>query len=223
MNLFAIPLILGAFLLVQQPSAQNFLDLTNFVSPKEHRRLPPTHGSGGGMGGGGTGVPKKVTSPFKVSLILLERDSSTGEIVYELTFLNSGKEEAELPWSPDVADMEPKEESWQRYSFIGFSFGIQAIYGNKYKSLPGSIVLTAGPEAPQSSLLLKPGERATIRARTRLVLEDAVAGQLVLLRAICLPFAATVSIKSGEVYENFSSGDKLASQNDVEVCYGECR
>jgi hypothetical protein len=222
MNFSAMLFVLGALLLGQQPSAEHILDLTNFVSPKEHRRLPPWHGSGGAIVGGGTGVPKKVTSPLKVSLVLLERAVSTGEIAYEVTLLNSGNEEVQLPWNLDVADMEPKG-AWQSYSYISFSIGLSVIYGNESKGLPGSILLTMGSQAPQSSILLKPGERATIRAKTRLVLENAVPGQRVALRAICIPYTTTVSIKSGEIYEDSSSGEGLISQKDVVVCYGECR
>jgi hypothetical protein len=221
MNLFATLFVLGAFLLGQQSSAQHFLDLTNFVSPKEHRRLPPTHSSGGGMGGGGTGV-REYVPPFKVSLALLEHDVSTGEIFYEVTLLNSRDEEVQLPWNLDVADMEPKG-AWKSYSFISFSVGLLVINGNERKVLPSRIRLTMGSQAPQSSILLKPGERATIRAKTRLVLENAIAGQRVSLRASYIPYATTVSIKSGEVCEDSLSGEGLISQNDVVVCYGECR
>jgi hypothetical protein len=222
MNLFAIPLILGAFLLVQQPSAQQLLDLTNFVD-KEHRRLPPTHISGGGMGGGGTGV-RKVFSPLKVSLALLKQDVSTGEIVYEVTILNSGKEEVQLPWDPDVADMEPKDDGWQKYSYSGFTIGLWAMNGNERIVLPNGIGLQMGHQAPNSSIPLKPGKGATIRAKTRLVLGNGVPGQRIALKAIYIPFTATVSIaSSGEVYGDRRSDEGLISQNDVEVCYGECR
>jgi hypothetical protein len=90
--------------------------------------------------------------------------------------------------------------------------------------LPNGIGLQMGHQAPNSSIPLKPGERATIRAKTRLVLGNAVPGQRVALRAIYIPFTATVSIaSSGEVYGDSSSGEGLISQNDVVVCYGECR
>jgi len=223
MNLFATLFVLGAFLLGQQPSAQHFLDLTNFVSPKEHRRLPPTHSSGGGMGGGGTGIRKDV-SPLKVSLALLKQDVSTGEIVYEVKLLNSGKEEVQIPWDPDVADMEPKDDGWQKYSYSGFTIGLWTMNGNEGIVLPNVIGLQMGHQAPNSSIPLKPGEVATIRAKTRLVLENAVPGHRVALRAICIPFTETVSIASSEeVRGDRRSDEGLISQNDVEVCYGECR
>jgi hypothetical protein len=222
MNLSAIPFILGAFLLVQQSSAQQLLDLTNFVD-KEHRRLPPTHINGGGMGGGGTSVRKDVPL-LKVSLALLEQDVSTGEIVYEVTLLNSREEEVQLPWNPDVADMEPKDDGWQKYSYSGFTIGLWAMNGNERIVLPNGIGLQMSQQAPKSSIPLKPGERATIRAKTRLVLGNALPSQRVALRAIYIPFTATVSIAlSGEVYGESSSGEGLISQNDVEICYGECR
>jgi hypothetical protein len=216
MSLSAIPFVLGAFLLMKQPS---LLDLTNFVE-KGHRRLPPTHSSGGGMGGGGNGV-RQYIPPLKMSLALLGQEESTGEVFYEITLLNSGKEEVQLPWNPDVADMEPKDDGWQHYSYTGFSIGLWTIDDNDRISLQNAIGLYMSHQAPSSSIPLKPGERATIRAKTRLPRKGVVEGQCVRLKAICIPFAATVSIaSSGEVREESTSGEGLIAQNEVVVSTG---
>ncbi len=216
MNLSVIPLVLGAFLLMQQSS---LLDLTNFVD-KEHRRLPPTHSSGGGMGGGGNAV-RQYTPPLKIFLALLGQDATTGEVFYEITLLNSGKEEMQLPWNPDVADMEPRDDGWQQYSFNGFGIGLWAIDDNDSINLPGMITLYMSHQEPSSSIHLKPGERATIRAKTGLHRKGVVVGQQVRLKAMYIPFTETVSIaSSGEVRSERTSGESLISQNEIVASTG---
>jgi hypothetical protein len=137
-----------------------YLDLTT-PAPRMPTRSPKR------FSGESCGIGGPVTSPgATVTLISLDKSTySLGEkITFELKIENSGKETIEIPWTPDLALLEPSDRT-QYFSYRSASFGITLTVPDSDHFLFVLGFSYGSTDLPGTIRQLRPGQSFVVRAR----------------------------------------------------------
>ena len=144
-----------------------YLDLTG---PAPHQRVRSPSGGTGGFCGG-TEFPKFP----EVTLILVSLDKtvySIGEdVTFEVRIENSGQQNIELPWTPDLATLEPNDAT-ETYTYLNgvVVLNLTEPDSQRYFSVYGYFY--GSDRASGTIHKLRPRESVVIRARTKLDFYD---------------------------------------------------
>jgi hypothetical protein len=140
-----------------------YLDLTT-PAPRMPTRSPKRFS--GGCGGTGDGP---ATSP-NATLTLISLDKNTyslgEEITFEVKIENSGTDTIEIPWTPDLATLEPSDQT-QYFSYRSASFVTILTVPDSGHYLFVSGFSYGSTDAPGTIRDLRPGQSFIVRARGR--------------------------------------------------------
>jgi hypothetical protein len=175
MSLRSVFLLLGlAWSVLLKAQEIKYIDLS-FVQQRTELRHPPAppeciHCLGGGSGGGSVvdGAPDW-RDPHALGVYLLRvtptEINPAQPFQVEFKILNTGTAPIELPVSPHLSDLQPKDES---VAFSYFSLALVA-RGEGETQRPdvacmGFVELYGSPDHPESMMVLRPGEWIRVSA-----------------------------------------------------------
>ena len=159
-----------------------YLDLVDIKSRTELRSppLPPPvckedgtcTVSGNGFGSiSCRGVQRVEPRALKTTLISLDRFvyASDDAAEMEIRIENVGSVEVSIPWSPDLADLQPADET-QKFHYSSFAIVLNLASQadrNQHEAIEAA-KLYGVAEAPATWKILKPGEWVRVRIKTKL-------------------------------------------------------
>jgi hypothetical protein len=158
-----------------------YLDLTD-VTPRVELRHPPAPpakcGPKGCVGAGFAGmsvscggVAANETRALKTSLTWLDQLSyrNGDRAEFEAAIENVGTVALDIPWSPHLADLQPRDES-ANFEVESLSVGLFLRWGEHYSVSLGSLHVYGTPSHPETILTLGPGESVRLRGTVKISL-----------------------------------------------------
>ena len=148
-----------------------FVDLTKLSAHRELRRPPPSKNTGELHGGiehtyGGCGDSRK-TITLRIALVSLDRTHYQlgDEPVFEVTVENTGSASLRIPFSPHLADVQPKDPAQKfAYSELQLQLWIASDIGWSANT-GGGVTLYGADDHLGTMMTLNPGEWARIVAK----------------------------------------------------------
>ena len=145
-----------------------YLDATQ--TQIRHRIREPVAGSSGFRSGWAEGQ-KAPPQPLTLTLkILGGSDFARNDIFeYEVQIRNTSKQQVEIPWDLNSADIEPADPQ-ASYQYQTTAIYVHAKIGeNRAISMEGPILLFGSPSLPSTMIRLEPGEWVRVRATGKVV------------------------------------------------------
>lgn len=137
-----------------------YIDLTD-PPFRESWRHPRTEAGGCA---GGDSVARQVTVTLQALDKTIYRFGE--EITFEIGIQNAGKEVILVPWTPDLADLEPTDPKANYKYLIGVVILVFKDFKDRIFSLSES--LYGSPNIPGTIRDLPPGQSFTVRGRTKI-------------------------------------------------------
>jgi hypothetical protein len=182
-----------------------FIDVTG-VKPRLDLRYPPSPPAKctkeGVCSGGGYGVMSMVCGgaapgELRANLTHLDRteyiDGDTADI--EVTIENVGKIPLQIPWTPQLADLQPADEN-AKFVVDELQIGLFLNWSEGYSSSLGWLDLHGDPKRPGTIVTLNPGERVRILGQIKI---SATHANGIILPALELAQRASAKILFREV------------------------
>ncbi len=211
-----------------------YLDLTD-VSPRTELRHPPAPppkctsdhictGGGSGSVSIGCGGDTDEMHALRTSLMWLDRieylDSNRAQI--EVQIQNVGELPIEIPWSPNLSDLQPSDET-AKFQADQLLIGLFLRWGDGYSESLGWIYLYGTAGQKDTMLTLLPGEWARIRGPIDIKLEHAdgfalsqprnnqkATAEFLLQRVEYTPVAGGVGLNIGNLDPRHVPGNEMA-------------
>lgn len=153
------------------------LDLTEVKSRVDLRRPKATSQEMGGYSGAQDITPcldsTHNTGALHTSLVSLDRTSyQVGEeATLEVTLQNSGSAPVRIPFSPNLADLQPKNPG-RKFTYYELQITLWVAAGERWSTnMGGTAILYGADDHANTMLTLKPGEWARVVAKARHGLE----------------------------------------------------
>jgi hypothetical protein len=148
------------------PQDQRNLDLTNLKL--REMKNPPRAGT---MSVSGTAVEGQTPAAASLRVGLTLENSvlrRNGQFIFAIELQNVSNKPILIPWDPQSADIEPANAN-QNYEFekLAVSLNLQAKSRGSF-AIQGNVELYSSSKRPSSSIVLRPTERAHLRARANL-------------------------------------------------------
>lgn len=164
----AVLLLTSTAVIAQQVK---FIDLTTTVQ-RVQLRYPPAppveNGVGGGSVSGSVGDcgpdirdPRSLT--VYVQSVITSNEDSTRPFEIEFKILNTGTVPLLLPLSPHLSDLQP-EDSSARFTYFSLALSVSPV---EDRSSIGYVELYGKADAPNTVMMLNPGEWLRLEARVK--------------------------------------------------------
>src|SRR6266849_1136046 len=154
------------------------VDLTKIEARLDLRRPKATSPAKGGYSGSDATIPcfdsKQKAGSLHTSLVTLDRTyyQIEDEPTFEVTFENDGFTPVRIPFSPHLADLQPKNPA-QKFAYFALEIELWIASSERWSTnTGGGVILYGSNDHPNTMLILMPGEWVRVIGKGHLIRGD---------------------------------------------------